>query len=162
MKAWAILWSLPVSILLAIDPGISTGCALFVGGILVKHWLGPPKEQVEDILFPRETRVVIERPQVYTRSKSYVDPNDLITLALTAGAYGEWARGFGIEPEFVKPAEWKGQVDKLVTYNRVVRACPGLDLSMYPAPKKKFNPKDVVYNVTDAIGIGLWALTGKK
>src|SRR5690606_34499634 len=63
-------------------------------------------------------RAVIESPQVYAASKSKGNPNDLVDVALAAGAWAGEAARLGAEVKMVAPREWKGQLSKVVTRER--------------------------------------------
>jgi hypothetical protein len=100
--------------------------------------------------------VVIERPQVYVASRSKGDPNDLITLALMAGAVAGL-----LEAPFLteyKPAQWKGQAPKDVMIERIIRALTVDEHTRVRLP----DAKSLAHNVWDAIGIGLYHLRGKR
>jgi hypothetical protein len=95
------------------------------------------------------TTLVIEQPQVYVRSRSKGDPNDLITLALNAGAIAGALGARAVVP--LRPAEWKGQTPKEVVEQRARARLSATEmgrLSMPSAASKR-------HNVWDAIGIGL-------
>ena len=93
---------------------------------------------------------VCEIPQVYSRSKSKGDPNTLVELAC-AGATALTALG-GM-PHVVKPAEWKGQLPKVVVEER----CK-IHLSKDEQKNIVLPIKSLRHNVWDAIGIGLFFL----
>lgn len=97
----------------------------------------------------------IEKPQVYTQSKLKGDPNDLIDVALTAGAAGT---AFTCPLRFIWPADWKGQVKKELSNKRTME-----ELVKQPASAALWRgvqstvPKALRHNVLDACGIGAWA-----
>jgi hypothetical protein len=104
--------------------------------------------------------IVIERPQVYVHSRAKGDPNDLITLALAAGAIvGELRR---LRPGAMvveyRPAEWKGQVPKNVMVKRTKRSLGEEELDRVQIPKAR----SLTHNVWDAVGIGLYHLRSRR
>lgn len=98
-------------------------------------------------------RVVIELPQVYGR-RSPIDPNDLITLAVTVGRVAQ-ALGHATPIEFVHPHAWKGSVPAEVMLKRIASR---LDTGEAHTLHTTKVPASLEHNVIDAIGIGLWAL----
>jgi hypothetical protein len=102
--------------------------------------------------------VVIERPQVYVHSRAKGDPNDLITLALVAGAIAGGMRTSRTKLLVVeyRPAEWKGQVPKHVMEKRVKRSLAEHEHERVQLP----SAGALAHNVWDAIGIGLHHLRG--
>lgn len=145
-------------ILLAIDPGVDTGWALFNhSALLTRCGLGGPPYSFEDV-----NHVIIEKPQVYRRALSKGDPNDLITLAIQVGRYVErFDKPYlGTTVELVVPAEWKGQVPKAVHHARILDELTLVEktgianaLASVATGKR--------HNTYDAIGLGLWALKSK-
>lgn len=101
-------------------------------------------------LSERDTsRVVIELPQVYVRSRSKGDPNDLIQLAACVGAIAQAFRHVPVH--IFKPSEWKGQVPKLVMIERIKERLSPDESACVKLPKdKKFQT-----DVWDAVGLGL-------
>jgi hypothetical protein len=132
-------------ILLAIDPGTVTGWAWFYSGKLLEASFGP---SVPDVAKPDV--LVIEKPQVYPGSD--VDPNTLITLAIKVGRHIERFEKLGAKTQIVLPRQWKGQVPKKIHNARVLRALP--------PDQRALVPND--HNAIDAVGLGLFYLTGKK
>lgn len=166
-------------ILLSIDPGVR-GCGIaawhdkqllragYVDGqsdpketdlaeliddtsVRVQAWIF---EQIQEVGGPAE--VVLEYPQTYDGRAAKGDANDLISLALVAGAI--FARTD--EPtRLVLPREWKGQVPKKNQHgeNPIEQRARGklspLELSRVVLPQKKLR-----HNVWDSVGIGLWHL----
>lgn len=140
--------------LLAIDPGESSGWAVFDDCLrLVACGLGQPPAQRAPFV-----RVIVERPKIYPKGKTK-NPNDVLTLALNAG---EWAGEYRAlsrttSVEYVTPQDWKGQTpkeiqhardyDKLSPEERHVVAKGGKGI----APSKR-------HNMLDAVGIGLFAV----
>lgn len=141
-------------ITLAIDPGVKhLGVAVFDGGALVCAGLikTEDKKALSEILFTYgyPDSVVVELPQVYQRSKSKGDPNDLIAVAVVVGALQERLR----RVELVKPRTWKGTVKKEVMLKRIVSKLTAEETALLPKLSKS-----LVHNVIDAIGIGLFAV----
>jgi hypothetical protein len=132
----------------SIDPGKDTGCALWEGGYLVGLWLGEPVF----VEYP-PCWVHIEKPQIYPSQP--VPPNDIITLAITAGCIAGHAESNGHKVEFVLPHTWKGNLPKEVSHKRILGKLSSTERLLVDglkvAPSKK-------HNVLDAIGIGLWVL----
>jgi hypothetical protein len=142
--------------LLAIDPGLHTGWALFVkkaaGLDLVACGTGEPPSSAQP--YPL-WECVIECPQVYPQQA--VPPNDLITLAFQAGRYAEAARV--AKTRFVRtvlPHEWKGNLPKNVCAARVLSRLSPEEIGIVEEMSEGI-PKSQRHNVLDAIGIGLFA-----
>lgn len=96
--------------------------------------------------------IVIEVPQVYQQRHWKGDPNDLVDVALVAGAAGV---KFGPTVLFVRPREWKGSRPKKADHALTLsRLSPDelAELDQVDAPKS------LRHNVLDAIGMGLWKL----
>lgn len=162
--------------IVSIDPGVhECGVAVWFGcelhrALLVREgapgqpsWV-PVVDAVADALLSYNVKeIVIERPQVYERSRSKGDPNDLIALALVAGAVVGAVREYqamsmcrivGYTPCRVieyRPADWKGQVPKDVMVRRIKRSLAKTELERVELPKAK----SLAHNVWDAVGIGL-------
>ena len=148
--------------LLAIDPGASTGWAIFSDdGELVRCCQGNPPISWFGCI---PSKVLIERPQVYPRSK--VPPNDLITLALLAGRYEERFDRMGSVVEYILPHAWKGTLDKAIVHERMwVKLNPREQAAIHKGgvgvpPKKREDMLDAC-----AMGKVHWGglhLTGQK
>jgi len=120
---------------------VDVSCAAFIGGY-------------------EYAAVVIELPQVYGVDKSKGDPNDLIAVAAVAGAIMERYASLAPVKEklFILPAEWKGQVKKIVTKNRCLADLKPREMdNVMLVQSAKQNE-----NIFDAIGIGLWYLHRHK
>ena len=154
--------------LLAIDPGLDTGWALFTdAGELVACGLGDPR--MSDRHRVSEIRsVVIEQPFIYPRGQTK-NPNDVLALALNAGEwaglYRQWA-----EVKYVLPFQWKGSVPKAISHSRIWgklgdtektvvdlamergRSCTTKALGRPIASSRR-------HNVLDAVGLGLFAVS---
>ena len=139
--------------LISIDPGERAGIAYFQGEVLVKAEAVRSSEPFSGRRYSAD-RIVLEVPFAYPRSG--VDPNRLITLAVTAGRL---AGRFSGRVEKVYPRAWKGQrpkhLDTMYTYDLLL-------------PKEKRIVDDSTslkmerHNVLDAVGIGLWALKRRR
>ncbi len=147
-------------ITLAIDPGVKhLGVALFEDETLVYATLlkTGDAQALSELFFVHgpPDRVVIELPQVYARSKSKGDPNDLIAVAVVVGALTACLKN----AELIKPRVWKGTVDKSVFLKRILGKLEPGELALLPKLAKS-----LVHNVQDAVGIGLFAVgrLGKK
>ena len=142
--------------ILGIDPGMrATGVCYYVDGECDAFTIRPKSlslmgaivevvDALQDYLpdsLPLEV-LVIERMQIYTREKSKGNPNDLIPLAMLAGAIMvRQPAGTVLLPT---PAQWKGQVPKDIHHARIRAKVPGLGRCS----------KDAM----DAVGLVLWAL----
>lgn len=142
-----------------IDPGLQTGWAIWSLSGLVACGLGDPRSSSRHVVVSSNpdadliSDTWIEAPVIYPRSKAR--PADIMKLSRTAGEWFGTYRTLGVEPHYVEPAEWKGQVPKDVHQARVWadldlderdvvnEACRGM------APSKR-------HNVLDAVGLGLW------
>lgn len=159
-------------LLLAVDPGVrACGVALFEDEQLVAaDWVRTKEEalpKAADALATAVGRwaqragsgfpdyVVIERPKVYENREHEVDKDDLISLAIVAGAVWEGLAGFARDGEFVLPREWKGQVPKDVHNARVMKHLEPEERAI--VHRVKCTPKQI-HNVIDAVGLGLWAV----
>lgn len=95
--------------------------------------------------------LIIERPQVYPHAKLRGDPNDLIDVALTAGAV--FAMALIPYADFVRPRVWKGTRPKNIQ-------CAAIEAALRPHERHVLDrcglPSHKRHNVVDAIGIGLW------
>ncbi len=127
--------------LLAIDPGAHPGFAVFDRGQSLVAC------STDTALIDKYSYdiVVCERPMIYPRS--HARPNDIVTLAISAGRYVALAKG---KTEFwYQPRQWKGQVDKKIMQQRILRL-------LWPEELKLV--KDANHDVFDAVGIGLFHL----
>ena len=147
------------SVVLAIDPGGTTGWAYFKEGELLACGYG-----AFDVVSAREVWpdsslkggvCIIEYPQAYPGPKSKQDPNDIMRTAWRAGGFALKYRHMGMLIEEVFPNGWKGTVSKELTYERVLdrlsESEKKLLLQSKPAKSKKLD-----HNMVDAVGIGLW------
>lgn len=103
--------------LLAIDPGNSSGWALFSGGVLTHAGTcrTPPLQAIS------ATHIIAERPTIYPTDVA--KPAGIITLAIGLGRWLEANRH--VPPErvtLVEPRSWKGSVKKTIHHERCARA----------------------------------------
>lgn len=152
--------------ILTIDPGVrGCGCAAWTsGGELLRAAYVRPATVSDDVAATvRETawavenwvmgndlqRVVIEYPQTYRGRAARGDANDLVQVALVAGALSVLTANPAL---LVLPAEWKGQTPKAATEARARKRLGDLVARvLLPGRDKK-----LATNVWDAVGIGLW------
>ncbi len=152
--------------LLAIDPGVSTGWALFNNAFRL-HSCGLGMPTVSDA--PDE--VVIECEQL--RGRSEKNPNSILLMARNAG---EWFGRFaarGAYTQYIRVADWKGATPKDINHRRtfsklgpdelaaLVSGCSGVSprsASVDAAIRVGLTKADKRGNILDAVGIGLWAV----
>lgn len=165
-------------VLVSIDPGLRhAGVAVFVDGLLVGCELVRVRKAVADTddpvalnahvagyvtRFVRElarsttpTTVVAEWPRVFGRGRSKGDPNDLLPLSGCSSACV--AR---LQPEAshaVRPDEWKGTMptDGVLEGRVLARLA---EVESLPYRQACHRAGALSHNITDAVGIGLWAL----
>lgn len=108
-------------------------------------------------LIVNDARLIIEKPQVYARSKSKGDPNDLIDVAVVVGGLvSQWP---AVDTAVYLPRAWKGTVKKEVMVRRIrdkwvtAEECKRVQL-----PKEK----ELRHNVWDAVGLGAFHLRKLK
>lgn len=140
--------------LLAIDPGVSAGWAIYFGDMLVACGLGDQPAPA-----PREgfVEVIVEHPVIYPGGKTR-NPNDIVKLAVGAGEWRRFKAG-GKPVRYVEPRAWKGTIDGDTCNKRTLERLKDDELQVYEdavrtqriAPSKR-------HNVLDAIGIGLFAI----
>lgn len=141
---------------LAIDPGTHPGFALFSEGRLVACDTTGACADIVDSL-------VIERPMVYPHSA--VPPNDVVSLAITAGRLAE--RYIPITcavPQWVFPRQWKGQVPKpksrkwkdYVVHKRILAVLDESERRTYETALAAVFATNC--DLTDAVGLGLWSI----
>jgi hypothetical protein len=143
--------------LVAIDPGRSTGWAVFTeAGSLARCGAC-------DGTFPFQVspgvRVLIERPQVYSPRHSKGDPNDLITLAIRVGTYVERFKSQGAEVRLVLPHDWKGTIKKPIHHPRIYSRLDSAEQMEVDRGGRGLSMK-AVEDMMDAVGLGVWARTG--
>ncbi len=154
-----------MSHILAIDPGLrATGYAYFRHGTLAQCGIkgSRARERAEAAaVIGRELAVefrrpldalIVEVPQVYQARLLKGDPNDLVSVALVAGATLQLPALIRLA---VSPHQWKGNVPKEVTRSRVL-------FGISPAERLLISESGVApslqHNIYDAVGIGLWYL----
>jgi hypothetical protein len=133
--------------LMSVDPGVHR---MAVAGWDERGRLREAMNVAPDWLSAHDyARLVGEIPVVYPGAKGLrTDPNDLIALAYAAGRFYERQ---GLPTVLVKPAEWKAQVPKDITKERIIAELDSAEISrVYRGGE--------MHNVYDAIGIGLFAL----
>jgi hypothetical protein len=131
--------------LIAIDPGKCAGVAIFDDGILTDAYVTGQIEPLDH----GAAEVVCELPRIYPTGKGKGNPNDLISVALSAGRLCALYPG----TLYVFPHSWKAQVDGDIMCNRIV----GL-ISHEEQTRYRKLPVSKAHNMIDAIGIGLWHL----
>jgi hypothetical protein len=136
--------------LLTVDPGVHTGWALAIGGVLVDfgtvngvHWRGEPPR-----LFPACV-CVVEYPRVYPSvAKWKGDPQDLVRLAYLAGRI---AAQFPVSYP-VEPRAWqRGSPPEHVLRNRTRALLRPEELCLVESRR-------VSAHAWDAIGILVYSL----
>lgn len=146
--------------IVAIDPGANSGCAILEGGKIriMEFKAAKTAEHVRAIAPGTGTAITIvgERPKIYPHngSNKNVDPNNLIPL------YGEitfiqgMLIGMGYKVKLVTflPHTWKGSVPKEIHQYRLKKKAEGL--YMEPGAKVKGD-------CFDALGILIYYLTGE-
>lgn len=181
---------LAMSYLLSVDPGLrKAGWALWLNdelqaariietkaeeGItnaieamtheLCQRWLNEYKRQwcTEPFIPGHSLRLACEYPQTYGGRAKKGDANDLIAVALVAGAL---VGRLGVPSRLILPREWKGSISKPETkaeYERdgyVVEERNKAKLSAEEYHRIEW-PRDWKkrLDVADAVGIGLYAL----
>ena len=154
-------------VILTIDPGVR-GCGIAVwhesGELLFASYvrgLQDPHAELHHVVQTMAqriyettrntgiTRLIIEYPQTYRGRASSGDTNDLIHVALVAGAI---LGSFGVYHRLVLPSEWKGQTPKSATEARARER-----LGAFATRVDTTCGKKLASNVWDAVGIGLWA-----
>lgn len=90
--------------------------------------------------------VLVEFPQVYARTKSRGDPNDLLQIAAIVGIIATKIKTI----EITRPYEWKGQIPKKVMQKRLENR-----LSLAEKARIKECPMSLRHNIWDAVGLGL-------
>lgn len=160
-------------LLLAIDPGVTTGWASFSNGLLYQCDLGEGWPKTFSY------QAIIEYPQIYPHTNAK-QANDLIKLAIQVGRYAERMKHalYPNEPELVLPHTWKGNVPKPVHHLRVWdeltnpersdvlstgERFKGVDEYLTKCldcveGRRKTEPSSRWHNMFDAVGLGLWKL----
>jgi hypothetical protein len=151
--------------LLSVDPGVNeAGVAVWEDARLTSAWLAQGggwletarsiKARLYDsypLSIIEGLELAIERPQVYTQNRLKGDPNDLIDLALMAGALvGMVEIEIGGITLYL-PRQWKGQLPKDVTTERSQKKLSKDERAVIELPRSVGKQ----HNVWDAVGIGL-------
>lgn len=138
--------------IIAIDPGKSTGWAVFNGdakgkGTLQSCGITP---HMRDVSWGGATAAVIELPK---SRHDTPNPNSLITLAVRIGEYKCLLEREQVKVELFFPEEWKGQLPKDVCWRRsLAKLYPG-ELEAVTRGKKGHKKVD---DLEDAVALGLW------
>lgn len=152
--------------ILAIDPGVKgCGAAWFLhDGKLVRAWYEKefnPDSDNWDVSWTLACvrKVLIEKPQTVGGRAVRGDANDLIALAMRIGELSALFRQWGAKVEYVSPRGWKGTQPKDICHKRVRHRLEAQGtLANVHLPKNKKLQLDVL----DAVGIGLYAVFGKR
>lgn len=150
--------------LIAIDPGKTSGFAAYMGGKLIeacaiKEQALLARAAANSSLpgcFSSRPIFVCELPVVY-KSRN-VPASDLINLAVLVGDLRGLFRAKGFETVLVKPRTWKGTVPKEIHNRRVLRELTQEEKAILP---KRPRARDYDHNMIDAVGLGLWFLKSK-
>lgn len=152
---------------LAIDPGVACiGWASwgrsegFMCGIERPDSLADAIEWARIIVSSRDIRVsgvlAVEVPRIYPASRQKGDPNDLVNLALVAGA------ALCTVPQYrtvrVYPRDWKGTIPKAKHHARLRETLRPEQL----AAVDKVVPAHLRHNAMDAMGLLAWLLKAQK
>lgn len=141
--------------ILAIDSGANTGWAIFQQGRLQAVGRDSPSlfglgAKANILTGYQVNEIVIEKP-VYRGLESKINPNTLITQALSAGiVLGKtqtiWPNAI---QKIVSPSDWKGQLSKQITWIRAEKVLSSDELSLF---------RTCGSDAKDAVCIGLWHL----
>lgn len=140
-------------LLLAIDPGVDTGWAVFTDIGLIKAGLGESWPHLD-----QATRAFIEMPLIYAPKSGKGDPNkNIAPLILRVGRYFERLEARGIKVTLIYPRDWKGTIDGDIMTARILQGLTPedratLDRCLLSVAKGK------QHNTIDAVGLGKHAL----
>jgi len=155
--------------LIAVDPGVKK-CAIAVFDdshltdafyVTTTHHdiAAGAAEMVEQMLAHADdfqVRVVIERPQIYAGSKAKGNPNDLLDLSFVAGTFNAVMDRASAA---YLPAEWKGQVPKLIHHKRLGEFFEE-NADVYETKVwQRISKLKKDHDLRDAVGLGLFHLT---
>lgn len=140
--------------LLAIDPGNTTGVALFMNREILQAFACPFERFIANPpVFGDE--IVIEMPK--WRPHSHEEIDDLLGLARKVGRIEEHYSRLCVPVTCVWPHQWKGSVPKDIHNERILKTLKSGELLILPRRSKRAKfPYD--RNMIDAVGIGLWKL----
>jgi hypothetical protein len=139
--------------LLAIDPGLHCGWALFEKSTLISCGLVTPakwEELVSRGMLARSD-VLIEEPTLYPHSKAR--PADVMALQLKVGELKGRFEAVGCKVELVQPRTWKRQVAKHICHLRAAKVLSDAERAVVGAAR---------HDTWDAIAMGLWKLKRTK
>jgi len=133
---------------LAIDPGETTGWALFSSdGRLAMCGIGHPEGAPT-------LGVLIERPRIYPHGRTK-DPNSVLSVAINAGEWAGQYRACGYVVDYVEPLRWKGQVPKDIHHARVFAKLDDHEKAIVDECGRGIAPSKR-HNMIDAVGLGLY------
>ncbi len=157
---------------LAVDPGNTSGWALFDGPTLIDcgtctypgactlHEDCRQTPALGEACLASTWRgvkaAIIEIPQVYPMAQQKGDPNDLIKVAYGAGVYAGRLIAMGAAVKTVKPREWKQQLPKAVCHARSWKKLTPTEQALVTTRLDRLTKKD---DLLDAVALGQWALT---
>lgn len=140
--------------ILAIDPGVNMGWAVFESDRLRGCGLGG---STLDVTTPGHL-AIIEHPMIYPGGKTK-DPNAIVKLAVSAGEMSGMLKACGWpKVSWVLPRAWKGTIDPDMCNARIWNR---LDAEEQRIVDRAVVSQKIIsskrHNVLDAIGIGLYA-----
>lgn len=145
---------------LSVDPGLSTGWALWArdskGGVHLAKCGADPTLRLFATMMP--SVAVIERPKIYQARLMKGDPNDIVTLAIRVGRYIERLEQKDVQVLTVYPNEWKGQLPKEVHHPRIFGKLNPAEQAVVSDAGQRMGVKARA-DMMDAIGIGQYAVT---
>lgn len=138
--------------IIAIDPGKTTGWAVFeglpnTGGIMKACGIC---SDLDGVALNGIIEGIIELPK---SRHDTPNPNSLITLAVRIGEYKAELKRAGVAVQLVFPEEWKGQTPKDVSWRRALAKLKPGEITSVAAAKKGHKKVD---DLEDAIALGLW------
>lgn len=147
--------------LIAIDPGKSTGIAIFNNSVLsecgVLKFLSY-RDYTRNLFtacdIAKPQKMMVEKPVIYPLKNWKGDPNDLINLSVLVGICVAAGSPF-CDVDLVEPRRWKGSRPKNIDIEYTKKQLYKVELDVLNATT--YNKKDR-HNMLDAIGIGLWCL----
>lgn len=139
--------------LITIDPGACTGWAVWDDDGLMNCGIFEAGSDSMPVRPNGTYSVWIEYPVIYPRSKAR--PSDILTLAKIAAQYGGAYREMGCVVTYVEPAQWKGQLSKKISHDRIWASLNATEQEKARRLLSSVSPKKRE-NALDAIGIGQW------